>query len=102
MTTINFRRDGLLRMQLVPDVEASYLECQHLLELVVPWSTWNLLVDVSDRRRQLPWDDLVKRILYRGQFLQIEAHLDEGFSHDKIQWDLVVDQRLGHLVQPDQ
>jgi hypothetical protein len=36
MTTINFRRDGLLRMQLVPDVEASYLECQHLLELVVP------------------------------------------------------------------
>jgi hypothetical protein len=33
----------------VPDVEASYLERQHFLALVVPRSTGHLQVDVSDR-----------------------------------------------------
>jgi hypothetical protein len=32
----------------------------------------------------VPWDDPVKRILYRGQVLQVEAHLNEGFTHDNI------------------
>jgi hypothetical protein len=43
----------------------------------------------------------VKRIMYRGQILLIEAHLGEGFSRYKIQRGPVVDQRLGHLVLPD-
>jgi hypothetical protein len=43
----------------------------------------------------------VKRIMHRGQVLQIEAHLNEGFPHDKIQRGLIVDQRLSHLVSPD-
>jgi hypothetical protein len=69
----------------VPDVKASYLERQCLLTLVVPCSIGHLQVDASDRCGQLPWDDPVKRILHRGQVLQIEAHLNEGFLHNKIQ-----------------
>jgi hypothetical protein len=69
----------------VPDIEAAYLERQHLLVLVVPCSTGHLQVDASDRSGRLPWDDPVKRILYQGQVLQIVAHLNEGFPHDKIQ-----------------
>jgi hypothetical protein len=69
----------------IPDVGAGYLEYQHLLAFIVPRSTGHLQVDTSDRCVQLPCNDPMKRILYRGQVLQIEAHFDEGFPHDKIQ-----------------
>jgi hypothetical protein len=85
----------------VPDVEALHLERQHLLALVVPYSTGHLQVDASDRCGRLPWDDPVKHIMYCGQVFLIEAHLDEGFPHDKIQLGLVVNQCLAHLVLSD-
>jgi hypothetical protein len=69
----------------IPDVEAGHLERQYLLALVVPCSTKHLQVDASDGSGRLLWDNPMKLIMYGGQVFQIEAHLDEGFPHDKIQ-----------------
>jgi hypothetical protein len=101
MTAISFRKKRPPEDAVLPDVKVSYLEHQHLLTFVVPCFTGHLQVNVFNRCGRLPWDDPVKRIMYQGQVLQIETHLDEGFPHDKIQRGPVVDQCLGHLVSLD-
>jgi hypothetical protein len=68
----------------VPDDEAGHLERQHLLTLVDSCLTGHFQVDASDRCRLLLYDDPLKHIMYRDQVFQIEAHLNEGFPHDKI------------------
>jgi hypothetical protein len=73
-----------LEDSVLPNVKASF-KCQYLLALVVSCSIGHLQVDVPNGSGRLPWDDPVKRIMYGGQVFQIDAHLDEGFSHDKIQ-----------------
>jgi hypothetical protein len=48
----------------VSNVKAGHLERQHLLALIVPYSTRHLQVDALDGSGRLLWDDPVKRIMH--------------------------------------
>jgi hypothetical protein len=69
---------------ILSDVEAGHFEHQHLSTFVISYPTAYLEINSPNGGGRMSQDNAMECVMRRGQIFQIEAHLNEGFPHDKI------------------